>query len=151
MRKTISAGAAKSGLADALRQVEGGDEVLITRYGKPVAALVGAERLEQLAPAPSAKEEADAFERAVAASRRRIDLDLVKAPEALRPILQMIRRHLLHPGLTVTRIRRALGLGSHDVTTDFRRALGFAGQFRVRRLVGCFDYRHGGPLPDRRP
>ncbi len=48
MRRTLSATDANNHLADALRQAEAGDLVLITRYRKPVAALVGGERLERL-------------------------------------------------------------------------------------------------------
>ena len=48
MSKILSAAAAKTHLAEALRLVETGEIVEITRYGKPVAALVGAGQLEQL-------------------------------------------------------------------------------------------------------
>ncbi len=39
MRRILSAADAKNRLADALRQAESSDLVLITRYRKPVAAL----------------------------------------------------------------------------------------------------------------
>ena len=48
MRKTLTAAEAKSHFAESLRLAEAGDVVEITRYGKPVAALVGAQTLEQL-------------------------------------------------------------------------------------------------------
>ncbi len=49
MRRILSAADAKNRLADALRQAESSDLVLITRYRKPVAALVGGERLARQA------------------------------------------------------------------------------------------------------
>lgn len=48
MTKTLSAARAKAHLAEALRLAESGDIVEITRYGKPVAALVGTRQLAQL-------------------------------------------------------------------------------------------------------
>ena len=61
MRRTLSAADAKNRFADALRQAESGDLVLITRYRKTVAALVGGERLKRLErPADLAAEDADA-------------------------------------------------------------------------------------------
>jgi prevent-host-death family protein len=39
-RRALSVAEAKSKLSDAIREVEGGATVLITRHGKPVAALV---------------------------------------------------------------------------------------------------------------
>ena len=48
MRIRKSAAEAKSHLGDLLRLAERGDEVVITRYGKPVAALVSAEEFAQL-------------------------------------------------------------------------------------------------------
>lgn len=48
MRKTLTAAEAKTHLAESLRLAEAGDVVEITRYGKPVAAIVGVEALEQL-------------------------------------------------------------------------------------------------------
>ncbi len=47
MRKTLTAAEAKTHFAESLRLAEAGDVVEITRYGKPVAALVGARALEQ--------------------------------------------------------------------------------------------------------
>jgi prevent-host-death family protein len=47
-RRTVTAAEAKAKFADSLRIVEKGDVVVITRYGKPVAALVNADELEQL-------------------------------------------------------------------------------------------------------
>lgn len=48
MRKTLTAAEAKSHFAESLRLAEAGDVVEITRYGKPVAAIVGARTLEQI-------------------------------------------------------------------------------------------------------
>ena len=48
MRKTLTAAEAKTHFAETLRLAEAGDVVEITRYGKPVAAIVGARALEQL-------------------------------------------------------------------------------------------------------
>ncbi len=47
MRKTLTAAEAKTKFAESLRLAEAGDVVEITRYGKLVAALVGARELEQ--------------------------------------------------------------------------------------------------------
>lgn len=47
-RKTLSVAEAKAGLSDAIRAVEAGGTVLITRHGKPVAALVKPEDMERL-------------------------------------------------------------------------------------------------------
>ena len=55
MRKTLTAAEAKTHFAKSLRRVEAGDVVEITRYGKPVAALVGSEDLEQLERLRAAK------------------------------------------------------------------------------------------------
>ena len=48
MRKTLTAAEAKTHFAESLRLAEAGDVVEITRYGKPVAAIVGARQLEDL-------------------------------------------------------------------------------------------------------
>ena len=48
MRKTLTAAEAKTRFAESLRLAEAGDMVEITRYGKPVAAIVGARKLEQI-------------------------------------------------------------------------------------------------------
>ncbi|MBT9582740.1 type II toxin-antitoxin system prevent-host-death family antitoxin [bacterium] len=47
-RKTFTAAQAKSHFADSLRAAEEGGVVVITRYGKPVAALVHFSELENL-------------------------------------------------------------------------------------------------------
>jgi prevent-host-death family protein len=47
-RKALSVAEAKATLSDAIREVEAGTTVLITRRGKPVAALVRAEELSTL-------------------------------------------------------------------------------------------------------
>lgn len=48
MSQTLSAASAKKNFAESLRRAEAGEVVEITRYGKPVAALVGLEELEQI-------------------------------------------------------------------------------------------------------
>lgn len=45
MARKLSAAQAKSQLADCLRRAESGEPVIITRHGKPVAALVGVDRV----------------------------------------------------------------------------------------------------------
>jgi prevent-host-death family protein len=46
MKKQISLAEAKATLSECIRKVEGGKTLLITRHGKPVAALVRAKDLE---------------------------------------------------------------------------------------------------------
>ena len=48
MAKTIPAAAAKAQFSEALRDAESGEQVIITRYGKPVAVLVHPELMAQL-------------------------------------------------------------------------------------------------------
>ena len=48
MDKSISVAKAKATFSDCIRQVEAGSSVLITRHGKPVAALVRPGELEHL-------------------------------------------------------------------------------------------------------
>jgi len=48
MPRTMSAAVAKAHLAEALRDVESGEAVTITRYGRPVAVLVPPEWADQL-------------------------------------------------------------------------------------------------------
>ena len=48
MSITINAAAAKASFAECLRSVEQGEAVLVTRYGKPVAAIVAPEEWERL-------------------------------------------------------------------------------------------------------
>jgi prevent-host-death family protein len=48
MTKSFSIAEAKTHLSDYVRQVEQGNSILITRHGKPVAALVSAEALEHV-------------------------------------------------------------------------------------------------------
>ena len=48
LRKTLSVAEAKATLSDAIRDVEAGNTVLITRHGKPVAALVRADDVPTL-------------------------------------------------------------------------------------------------------
>ncbi len=154
MRRTLSAADAKNRLSDALRQAENGDLVVITRYRKPVAALVDAGRLEQLERAdageasngdaggahpvgdagqPSGDGPAEATadrgakelrQRAAAGSLRRIDYDLARLPERLKPVLRLIRANLFRPRITVERIQATLDIAGHDLTTEFRLAAG---------------------------
>lgn len=48
MENTISVAEAKTALSECLRQVETGEPIIITRHGKPVAAIVSAHDIEQL-------------------------------------------------------------------------------------------------------
>lgn len=48
MSKTVSIAEAKKQLSSWVRDVEHGETVMITRHGKPVAALVGTANLKQL-------------------------------------------------------------------------------------------------------
>lgn len=48
MPSTVSIAEAKAHLSDHVRKAEGGEAVLITRHGRPVAALVAAGDLAQL-------------------------------------------------------------------------------------------------------
>jgi prevent-host-death family protein len=48
MKKRISLAEAKATFSECIREAESGKEVLITRHGKPVAALVRAKDLENL-------------------------------------------------------------------------------------------------------
>jgi prevent-host-death family protein len=91
-KRALSVAEAKASLSDAIRDVEAGRTVLITRHGKPVAALVRAEdadRLEALRAAgpegglasiaggwPGSNELADNIAAAQRSGRRRkADLD----------------------------------------------------------------------------
>jgi len=82
LSRTVSAAEAKARFSDCVRRAEGGDPVVITRHGKPVAALVPASALNQLRGLHSAGPEAglagvaggwkgsDELVRALARSRR---------------------------------------------------------------------------------
>ena len=48
MTISVSLAEAKATLSERIRDVEQGQQILITRHGKPVAALVGPEELEHL-------------------------------------------------------------------------------------------------------
>ena len=48
MARTMTAATAKAHLAEALREVESGESVTITRHGRPVAVLVPPELADQL-------------------------------------------------------------------------------------------------------
>ncbi len=152
-RRILSAADAKNGFADALRQAESGELILITRYRKTVAALLGGERLKQLEPttgdadppttddpgddpisaalptsapatAPSAPSEQELRDRAAVGSLRRIEADLARVPERLKPALRLIRANLFHPRFNAERLQAALRVGAHDYTTEFGRATG---------------------------
>ena len=45
MARKVTAAQAKSELAECIRKAESGEAVVITRHGKPVAVLVGADRM----------------------------------------------------------------------------------------------------------
>lgn len=47
-RKALSVAEAKASLSEAIRDVEDGNTVIITRHGKPVAALVSADDVARL-------------------------------------------------------------------------------------------------------
>jgi prevent-host-death family protein len=49
MARTVTAAQAKSQLAECIRKAERGEEVIITRHGKPVVVLVAAERVASIA------------------------------------------------------------------------------------------------------
>lgn len=48
MTRSVPLAEAKAKLSECIRDAERGESVVITRYGKPVAALVGAEELSRL-------------------------------------------------------------------------------------------------------
>lgn len=48
MARTVSAARAKAEFAECIRKAEAGTALVITRHGRPVAALVPADRLQQL-------------------------------------------------------------------------------------------------------
>ena len=48
MATRVSAARAKAEFAECVRRAEAGEAVVITRHGKPVAALVSADRLRQI-------------------------------------------------------------------------------------------------------
>ena len=52
-RKTYSVAEAKSGLSGLLDRVEAGEEILITRRGRPIARVGGAEADRKKLPLPS--------------------------------------------------------------------------------------------------
>ncbi len=52
MARTVTAAQAKSELAECIRKAEGGEAVVITRHGKPVAVLVAADRVASIAGGP---------------------------------------------------------------------------------------------------
>lgn len=55
-RKTYSVAEAKSGLSELLDRVEAGEEILITRRGRPIARVEGAEAGRKKLPLPSLRE-----------------------------------------------------------------------------------------------
>ncbi len=156
----ISATNLRPRLAEALRSAEGGEPVVITRHGRPAAALIAADQLPRLEQAPAVEDPPvdapetggdtaaevstgvaapspeELFERAAEPSLRRIEEDLERVPEELRPVLVLVRDNLFQPPLTVQSIRRALGVGAHDLTTRFHAAAGapIREYFEDRRL-----------------
>ncbi len=152
-------------LAEALRTAEGGEPVVITRHGKPAAALIAADHLARPSPPAAGGDRVDAaaterdaggepatgpgagtdqptpeelLERAAAPSLRRIELDLGRLPDKLKPVLAMIRENLFQPRLTVERIKRVLGLGANDLTTRFHAAAGAPiGRYLDDRRMEC--------------
>jgi len=48
MTKTVTVAEAKAHLSDCIRSIERGETIVITRHGKPVAALVASEDLDTL-------------------------------------------------------------------------------------------------------
>ena len=48
MARTVTAAQAKSELAKCIRNAESGEQVIITRHGKPVAVLVAADRVASI-------------------------------------------------------------------------------------------------------
>jgi prevent-host-death family protein len=49
MARTVTAARAKSELAECIRRAENGEQVIITRHGKPVAMLLAVERAASIA------------------------------------------------------------------------------------------------------
>lgn len=49
MARTVTAPRAKSELAECIRRAENGEQVIITRHGKPVAMLLAVERAASIA------------------------------------------------------------------------------------------------------
>ncbi len=163
----ISCSELKTRLAEALRTAEGGERVVITRHGKPTAALIAADQLARRSPPAAGGDRVDAaaterdagdptagpgdsaagpdeptpeelLERAAAPSLRRIEFDLDRLPDKLKPVLQMIRQNLFQPRLTVGRIKRALGVGANDLTTRFHAAAGAPiGRYLDDRRMEC--------------
>ncbi len=145
---SISSSELRTRLAEALSSAEGGETVVITRYGKPAAALIAADRLPRGSQPPAGQAppgeaspgdhdgEAEAsagggeptpeqlLERAAEPTRRRIAHDLDRLPKTLKPVLVMIRDNLFQPRLTVQHIKRTLGVGANDLTTRFRAVAG---------------------------
>ena len=90
-QRAMSVAQAKATLSDAIREVEAGGSVVITRHGKPVAALVRAEDLDAIerlrAVAPEgglasvaggwegSEEMVTAIERTPRRNARRVELD----------------------------------------------------------------------------
>lgn len=157
----ISSAELRANLSEALRSVDGGDPILITRNGKPAAALIAADQLPRLksAPpvppaegAPTAEHDAgpgpspehreptpeELLERAVAPTLRRINWDFERLPPELQAVMELIRENLFQPRLTVERIKRMLGVGANDVTSHFRKVTGAPiGRYLDDRRLEC--------------
>lgn len=83
MTKIVTVAEAKAHLSECIRSIERGETILITRHGKPVAALVASEDIDTLARLRAAGpegglrslaggwEESEDFVRAIEAHRRR--------------------------------------------------------------------------------
>lgn len=147
MPQKLSAADLKNQLAEALRQAESGKLVVVTRYRKPVAVLAGADRLEQLEADRSRRHAAAAGRQASrsaarggaavqqnargaaagARGRRQPAMHRLRSRAgagATRKVLRLVRANLFRPRFTVERIQAALGVGYHDLTSEFRRATG---------------------------
>ncbi len=75
-------------------------------------------------PAPAAPALRELRDRAAAGSLRRIEADLARMPERLKPALRLIRANLFHPRINAERLQAALLKGAHDFTSEFGRVAG---------------------------
>ncbi len=102
-------------------QASGGD----ARDARPTgAADQGSGNAPAPAVAPADSGTKELLQRAAAPSLRRIDYDLARLPERLKPVLRLIRANLFRPRFTVERIQATLEIAGHDLTTEFRVAAG---------------------------
>lgn len=159
----ISSSDLRTRLAELLRTAEDGEPVVITRHGKPTAALIPADQLTNMPPPASERASSEDTDRtpadepvagsgdgtaeptpkelraqAMAPTLRRIELDLDRLPDKLKPVLVLIRDNLLQPRLTVERIKQAIGVGANDLTTQFGDVAGESiGKYREDRRLEC--------------